>query len=75
MMILRQCTLSSMYCNAFFAMNEEQASQITMHVHTNGVGECGIFTYEVAETKVSRVMDFCTRKPTPTSMCVRKKVS
>ena len=57
----------------FFAMNEEQASQITMHVHTNGVGECGIFTYEVAETKVTKVMDFARENQHPLQCVLEKK--
>ena len=42
----------------FFNKGQEDATRIMLHVHQNGVGECGIFTYEIAETKVSLVMDF-----------------
>jgi ATP-dependent Clp protease adaptor protein ClpS len=41
----------------FFNMNMEEATQVMLHVHQKGVGVCGIFTYEVAETKVTQVMD------------------
>ena len=34
----------------YFSMNLDQATQVMLHVHQNGVGECGVFTYEVAET-------------------------
>ena len=37
----------------FFSKSREQATQIMLHVHNNGVGECGVYTYEVAETKVT----------------------
>ena len=57
----------------FFAMNEEQASQVTLHVHNNGVGECGIFTYEVAETKVTMVMDFARKNQHPLQCVMEKK--
>src|SRR5689334_9048617 len=40
-----------------FNKTREDATQIMMHVHEQGVGECGIYPYEVAETKVTRVMD------------------
>jgi ATP-dependent Clp protease adaptor protein ClpS len=42
----------------FFRMNREKATQIMLHVHTRGVGVCGVFTRDVAETKVSQVNDY-----------------
>jgi ATP-dependent Clp protease adaptor protein ClpS len=42
----------------FFQKGREEATRIMLHVHHHGVGECGIYTYEVAETKVTQVMDF-----------------
>lgn len=41
----------------FFNKNRDEATNIMLHVHKKGVGVCGVFTYEVAESKVSLVMD------------------
>src|SRR5258708_7158101 len=40
----------------FFQKDVEAATKIMLHVHHHGIGECGIFTYEIAETKVTQVM-------------------
>jgi ATP-dependent Clp protease adaptor protein ClpS len=42
----------------FFRMDREKATQIMLHVHTRGVGVCGVFTRDIAETKVSQVNDY-----------------
>ena len=42
----------------FFNKSREDATRIMLHVHRRGVGLCGVYTYEVAETKVTQVMDF-----------------
>ena len=46
-------------------MNIDQATQVMLHVHQNGVGECGVYTYEVAETKVTLVMDYAKKNQHP----------
>ncbi len=56
----------------FFNKTQEEATRIMLHVHQNGVGECGVFTYEVAETKVTQVMDF-SRKHQHPLQCVMEK--
>ena len=42
----------------FFNMDRERATQVMLHVHTRGKGVCGVFTREVAETKVTQVNEF-----------------
>lgn len=49
----------------FFHLNREKATQIMLHVHTRGVGVCGIYARDVAETKVAQVMDFARRHQHP----------
>ena len=61
-----------MVLEQFFSMDMETATQVMLHVHQNGVGECGVFTYEVAETKVTQVMD-CARKNQHPLQCVMEK--
>ena len=56
----------------FFQMNLEQATKVMLHVHQNGVGECGVYTYEVAETKVTQVMDYAKKNQHPLQ-CVLEK--
>jgi len=45
-----------------FNKKSEEATQIMLHVHKNGIGVCGIFTYEVAESKCKAVMDLAKKK-------------
>ena len=56
----------------FFGKTQDDATRIMLHVHNHGVGECGVFTYEVAETKVTQVMDFARKHQHPLQ-CVMEK--
>jgi ATP-dependent Clp protease adaptor protein ClpS len=57
----------------FFNKDHEAAYRIMMHVHQHGIGECGIYTYEVAETKVTQVMDFARKHQHPLQCVMEKK--
>ena len=57
----------------FFNKDSETAHRIMMHVHQHGIGECGVFTYEVAETKVTQVMDFARKHQHPLQCIMEKK--
>jgi ATP-dependent Clp protease adaptor protein ClpS len=56
----------------FFGMNLEQATRVMLHVHQKGVGICGIFPYEIAETKVNQVMDFAKQNQHPLQCTLEK---
>ncbi len=56
----------------FFQMDLEQATRIMLHVHQKGVGICGIFPYEIAETKVNQVMDFAKQNQHPLQCTLEK---
>ncbi|MEQ1809244.1 MAG: ATP-dependent Clp protease adapter ClpS [Terricaulis sp.] len=57
----------------FFQKNQEEATTIMLHVHQNGVGMCGVFTYEVAETKVAQVLDLARRHEHPLQCTMEKE--
>ena len=56
----------------FFNKNQEEATRIMLHVHQKGVGVCGVFTYEVAETKVQQVMDLAKQHQHPLQCTLEK---
>jgi len=56
-----------------FNKNSDDAWQIMMHVHKQGVGECGVYPHEVAETKVTRVMDAARKHQHPLQCVMEKK--
>jgi ATP-dependent Clp protease adaptor protein ClpS len=57
----------------FFSKSREEATQIMLHVHRRGVGICGVFTYEVAETKVTQVTEFARRNQHPLRCTLEKE--
>ena len=56
----------------FFNKSRQEATRIMMHVHRRGVGICGVYTYEVAETKVTQVMDFARQHQHPLPCTLEK---
>jgi ATP-dependent Clp protease adaptor protein ClpS len=56
----------------FFGKSREEATRIMLHVHQRGVGVCGVYTYEVAETKVTQVMDFARQHQHPLQCTLEK---
>jgi ATP-dependent Clp protease adaptor protein ClpS len=56
----------------FFNKSREDATRIMLHVHQHGVGVCGVFTYEVAETKVAQVTDTARRHQHPLQCTMEK---
>lgn len=57
---------------SFFSKAAEEATQIMLHVHQRGVGVCGVFTYEIAETKVTQVMDLARQNQHPLQCTIEK---
>ncbi len=56
----------------FFNMDIDEATRVMLHVHQKGVGVCGTFSYEVAETKVTQVMDFARKNEHPLQCTLEK---
>ena len=57
----------------FFSKNREEATEIMLHVHRRGVGVCGVYTHEVAETKVNMVMDYARKNEHPLQCTMEKE--
>ena len=58
---------------SFFHKDFDDANRIMWQVHNNGVGECGVYTYEVADTKVTQVMDHARKHQHPLQCVMEKK--
>src|ERR1700757_350072 len=56
-----------------FGKTREEAVDVMLHVHRHGVGVCGIFTFEVAETKVAQVIEFSRRHQHPLQCTMEKE--
>ena len=56
----------------FFNKKQEEATQIMLHVHKNGVGICGTFTFEVAEMKCKLVVDYAKKNEHPLQCTMEK---
>jgi ATP-dependent Clp protease adaptor protein ClpS len=56
----------------FFAMGREKATQVMLQVHTRGKGVCGIYTREIAETKVAQVNNYAREHQQPL-LCIMEE--
>ena len=57
----------------FFGKSAEEATQIMLHVHQKGVGICGVFTFEIAETKVNQTMELARKNQHPLQCTLEKE--
>ncbi|MDC0227526.1 ATP-dependent Clp protease adapter ClpS [Alphaproteobacteria bacterium] len=57
----------------FFQKNKEEATQIMLHVHQRGVGVCGIYAYDLAETKATQVMNYARKYEHPLQVQLEKE--
>jgi ATP-dependent Clp protease adaptor protein ClpS len=57
----------------FFSKPRDEAIQIMLHVHRHGVGVCGVYTFEVAETKVTQVIELARRHQHPLQCTMEKE--
>ena len=57
----------------FFGKNKEEATEIMMQVHRRGVGLCGVYTFEIAETKVTQVIDHARKHQHPLQCTMEKE--
>lgn len=55
-----------------FAKSPEEATKIMLNVHQSGIGTCGVYTFEIAETKVAQVMDAAKRNQHPLQCTLEK---
>ncbi len=56
----------------FFNKKQEEAMRIMLHVHKKGIGICGVFTYEVAESKCKLVLDYAKKYEHPLQCTIEK---
>ena len=56
-----------------FQKSREEATRIMLHVHQKGVGVCGIYTYEIAETKVTQTVDYARKNQHPLQCTLEKE--
>ena len=58
---------------AIFSMSREEATNVMLMVHQKGVGVCGVFTYEIAETKATEVIDYARKNEHPLQCTLEKE--
>ena len=56
----------------FFQKNDNEASKIMLEVHNKGAGICGVFTYEIAESKILKVINVSRKNGFPLLLTIEK---
>ena len=57
----------------YFSKSQEQATQIMLHIHQKGIGICGLYTYEIAESKATQVLDKARKNQHPLQIKLEKE--
>ena len=57
----------------FFKKSRAEATQIMLHVHQKGMGVCGLYPYDIAETKIVQVMDYAKKNQHPLQCTMEKE--
>ena len=57
----------------YFSKSSEEATKIMLHIHQKGIGICGLYTYEVAESKANKVLDKARKNQHPLQLKVEKE--
>ena len=57
----------------FFNMNAQAATQVMLHVHQQGVGVCGVYSFEIAESKAQKTIDYARKNDHPLQLQLEKE--
>ena len=57
----------------YFSKSHEQATEIMLHIHQKGIGICGLYTYEIAESKATQVLDKARKNQHPLQIKLEKE--
>ena len=58
---------------SYFSKSQEQATEIMLHIHQKGIGICGLYTYEIAESKATQVLDKARKNQHPLQIKLEKE--
>jgi ATP-dependent Clp protease adaptor protein ClpS len=57
----------------YFSKSQDQATEIMLHIHQKGIGICGLYTYEIAESKATQVLDKARKNQHPLQIKLEKE--
>ena len=57
----------------YFSKSQEQATEIMLHIHQKGLGVCGLYTFEIAESKAAQVLDKARKNQHPLQIKLEKE--